>query len=142
VGSHAVILIDTHVLIWLLDGNERLGLQARGAIAAASPTRDVHVSAITPWEVALLSHKGRLNLRRDPLDWIEATLALPGIALAAIEPEIAVNSVRLPGSLVGDPADRFLVATARFHGWSLVTADRPLLAYGGEGHVQVIDASL
>lgn len=135
-----MILIDTHVFVWLLDGDERLGLRTREIIASATAAEGVHVSAITPWEIALLAHKGRLALGRDTGAWIEAALALPGVLLAPIEPRIAVDSVRLPGSLHGDPADRFIVATARFHDWPLVTADEALLTYGAAGYLSVIDA--
>lgn len=137
-----MILIDTHVLIWLMNGEERLGLAARQLIAEAAVNEKVNVSAITPWEIALLTHKGRIALGRDPMAWIDAALAMPGVMRAPIEPEIAVETVRLPAGLHNDPADRFIVATARHHGWSLITADAALLAYGAAGHVKVVDARL
>ena len=98
------------------------------------------VSAITPWEIALLSERGRSRLDRDVGEWIDAALTVPGISLLPIEPEIAIGSVRLPGSFPGAPADRFIVATARHHGVPLLTADRKILAYGAEGTLQTLDA--
>ena len=50
-----MIVLDTHVLIWTVDANPRLGRAARAAIAEAAAEGGVGVSAITPWEIALLS---------------------------------------------------------------------------------------
>jgi PIN domain nuclease of toxin-antitoxin system len=71
---------------------------------------------------------------------MESVLALPGIRLAPIEPSIAIDSVRLPGDFHADPADRIIVATARFHQATLLTADRAILSYGQRGYVQVLAA--
>ena len=136
-----MIILDTHVLIWTVDADARLGPAARTAIAEAALKESVGISAITPWEIALLSEKGRLRLNRDVGAWIDAALGLPGIRLAPILPAIAVDSVRLPGMFHADPADRLIVATARHHGAPLLTADRAILEYAAGGHVSVIDAS-
>ncbi|WP_425105777.1 type II toxin-antitoxin system VapC family toxin [Ancylobacter sp.] len=136
-----MILLDTHVLIWALDDDARLGGQARAAIDEAGQASGVFVSAITPWEIAMLVHKGRLALADDVGAWLETVLALPALRLAALEPAIAVDSVRLPGTLHADPADRLIIATARHLGFPLLTADRAILDYGNAGHVHVIDAS-
>jgi PIN domain nuclease of toxin-antitoxin system len=136
-----VILIDTHVLIWLVNGEERLGLEAREAIASAAAQGGVHVSAITAWEVALLAEKGRLALGRDATDWLGSALSLRGLVVAPIDAEIAMASVRLPGAFHSDPADRFIVATARHQGWPLITADRAILTYAASGHVNAMDAA-
>lgn len=137
-----MILLDTHALMWLLEGNERLGIEARRGIAEAAGEGAVCVSAITPWEISLLARKGRINLGRDTRSWIDTALALPGIMLVPIEPRIAIDSNDLPGSFHSDPADRLLVATARFLGIPLLTSDRAILRYGAQGHVGVVDASL
>ena len=135
------VVLDTHALVWLVDGDRRLPAAARKRITAAAQNSQVWVSAITPWEVAMLVAKGRLNLNRDAMDWVDAALALPGLRLAPIEPTIAVASTRLPGELHGDPADRLIVATARHLGATLVTADAQLLAYGSLGYVAVLAAA-
>lgn len=104
------------------------------------PAWDGSVSAITCWEIALLVEKGRLRLARDVTTWLDGALSLPGVRLMAIDPPIAVASVRLPGNFHSDPADRLIVATARHYGVPLVTADRAILAYAQEGHVRAVDA--
>ena len=136
-----MIVLDTHVLLWAVDGDARLGRNARTAIEDAGRTDGTAVSAITPWEIALLAEKGRLRLGCDAAIWIDTALDLPGVRLVPIEPAIAIDSVRLPGSFHADPADRFIVATARYCGAPLVTADGAILEYAAGGHVRVIDAA-
>lgn len=135
-----MIVVDTHVLIWAIQGDPRLGSAAARTIEAGGRAIQVGVSAISPWEIALLTERGRLRLDRDVASWIEAVLDLPGFRLLPIEPAIAVGSVRLPGAFTSDPADRFIVATARHHGARLLTADRAILDYGTAGHVRTVDA--
>ncbi len=139
-GCRAVIVLDTHVLIWAIHEDPRLGSAAARTLEADGRAMLVGVSAISPWEIALLAERGRLRLDRDVVEWIEAVLDLPGFRLLPIEPAIAVASVRLPGTLTRDPADRLIVATARHHGAQLMTADRAMLDYGAAGHVRTVDA--
>ena len=135
-----MILLDTHALIWALEDERRLGADARAAIAAAEQADGLGISAITPWEIALLAETGRLRLSREVREWIVAALALPAIGLLPLEPAISSESVRLPGAFPPDPADRLIVATARHHGAPLLTADYAILSYAAAGHVQTIDA--
>jgi PIN domain nuclease of toxin-antitoxin system len=88
----------------------------------------------------MLVEKGRLLLRRELSDWMSAVQALEGLEIVALTPDIAVESVRLPGSFHADPADRIIVATARVLDAILITADRAILAYSEAGHVRAIDA--
>jgi len=136
-----LILLDTHVVIWAVNDDRRLGAKARRAIDSATAADGLAMSAITPWEIALLVSKGRLILGREVGAWMTATLALPGVRLAPLEAAIAVTSVSLPGNLHPDPADRIIVATARHHGWPLVSADSAILDYARAGHVQALDAA-
>lgn len=136
-----MIVLDTHVLVWALADDARLGRRARASIEEAAGGSGLFVSAITPWEIAMLAHKGRLALGRETGAWIGAALALPGVRLAPLEPAIAIDSVRLPGELHADPADRIIIATARLLGVALLTADRAILDYGAAGHVAALDAA-
>jgi len=135
------ILLDTHVLIWLLNGDRTLARSVVATIEQAAHESTVFVSAITPWEVAMLVAKGRLTFTLDVQEWIDAALRQPGVTLAPLDPAIAVASTRLPGTLHGDPADRLIVATARRLGALLVTADDRLVTYGAAGHVAVLNAT-
>ena len=50
-------LLDTHALVWLLEGNERLGQKSRDLINASAQAQSLYVSAITPWKIAMLVNK-------------------------------------------------------------------------------------
>ena len=112
-GVHALIVLDTHTLIRAVEGDGQLGAGASRLIEETVQTGRVAVSAITPWEIALLVERRRLLLGREVGEWIAEALALPGVTLIPIEPAMAVDSVRLPGGFHADPADRLIVATAR-----------------------------
>lgn len=134
----AGVVLDTHVLVWLMAGDMRLPRDVRQRIDNASYGGGVNVSAISLWEVAMLVAKGRLRLKRDVGEWVELVAANPGLTVVPLAPEIAVASTRLPGELHRDPADRMIVATARMLGATLVTADRALLDYGAAGHLSAL----
>ncbi len=140
-GCGPVIVIDTHVLIWAVHDDPHLGEKSRKIIDDMTRQSRILISAITPWEIAMLAEKGRIALGDDVGRWISRALALPGIALAPLEAPIAVGSVRLPGDFHADPADRMIVATARFHQVPLMTADQAILDYGAKGHVGTLAAS-
>ena len=86
----------------------------------------------------MLVAKNKIALSMDPEAWFDRVLALPGVALTTMPPPVLIASCALPGAPPADPVDRILAATARASGYTLVTRDRHLLAYGGEGHVRVI----
>ena len=130
------LLLDTHVLVWLLEGSGRISDAVRAELKESASEDQLLVSAITPWEIALLVAKGRLKLTREVSDWIDTALGLPGIHLEPLSPAIAVASTRLPGEIHGDPADRILVATARHTDATLVTADHELLGYAAQGFLK------
>ena len=127
-----MIVLDTHVWVWWVNGDDRLTETQRAAIEQAD---DLGVSAISCWEVAKLVELSRLALDRPVLDWLQAALAYPGVRLLPLSPEVAVGSTTLPGTFHRDPADQVIVATARAHGCRVVTSDRKILAYE---HVETV----
>jgi PIN domain nuclease of toxin-antitoxin system len=121
-------LLDTHALVWALDDPARVP-PAVGALLRDPSNYPLGVAAITPWEIALLAARGRLRLSRPVADWINEALR-PGFAeLLPLIPPIAVDSCALPGAFHADPADRMIVATARHHSLTLLTADDAIRAY-------------
>ena len=90
------LLLDTHTLVWSMNESSSLGTRVKAAIRHAYREDRALISAITPWEIALLVSKGRLILGKDVLDWIREALAIAGVSLVSLEPEIAVASTRLP----------------------------------------------
>jgi len=123
------VVLDTHAWVFWADGGDQLTAKARRTIASAQAKKAVYVSAISAWEVALLSEKGRLALSIDVTEWIARATTLPGVQTVSLDVRTAVDSVRLPGDLHKDPADRMIAATARRLGVPLVTADARLRAY-------------
>lgn len=62
----------------------------------------------------------------------------PGVEVVPLTPEIAFDSCELPGNYHHDPADRFLLATARALNVPIVTRDHDMAAYAKAGHVKLI----
>ena len=123
-----MILLDTHVLVWLLSDNRRLGKQAREAVDRSWARGEAAVSAITFWEVAMLQNGGRLSLLADIGPW-RTSLLEEGLVEIAVDGEVGIRAGLLQ-DLHGDPADRLIVATA-LEGHQLVTADHRLLEWPG-----------
>ncbi|EGF91795.1 PIN domain protein [Asticcacaulis biprosthecium C19] len=134
------VLLDTHVLVWLMQGIDRLSPTKRDLIQKAADRDELGIVAITPWEIAMLTAKGRLALPMDVGDWIDAAVKGFGVAVVPLSPEISVASNRLPGDFHADPADRMIVASARHLNALLVTEDNAILAYAQAGHVQAVSA--
>jgi PIN domain nuclease of toxin-antitoxin system len=112
---------------------------SRRAIREAQVDRaGVYVSAITAWEVATLVSKERYRLYVSSTVWFGRLLALAGVRLAPLTPEIVIASAFLPGDPPIDPADRMIAATARQHGLLLITRDRKLTAYAAQDHLRVL----
>ena len=136
------LLLDTHIWIWVLEGAvPEIGHAAQNAVMEASDLGRVLVSAISVWEVGMLEAKGRVRFTMEAGEWVRRALAAPGVHFAALTPEIALDSTRLPDPVHGDPADRILIATARRMGATLVTRDSKILEYGRQGLLSVIDAT-
>lgn len=134
-----MIVVDTHVLIWFVEGDERLGPATRQRIEAMRGQGSILIPAIVGWEIALLVGRGKIALSLDPLTWIELVLAMRGFDLAPLAPAVAVRTADM-GWEHRDPADRMIVATAIDHDAPLATADRTILAYAAAGHLRAIDA--
>ena len=121
-------LLDTHVLVWWLEGSPRLSTGLREVLDAAGPGAPLLVSGITLWEVATLVALGRLRMRIPLRDWLERAVAPPLVELVGISPAIAAEVATLPDSFHRDPADRILIATARVLGATLATQDERIVA--------------
>jgi len=135
-----MILLDTHILVWLVEDSPKAGADLRAEISAAQQRRDVLVSAMSFWELAMLVSKRRMQLSLAIRDWADVILEREGVNLAAFTPKIAIECWSLPLGLNADPVDRALVATARVLEATLVTRDRDILRYGEQGHVKVMAA--
>jgi PIN domain nuclease of toxin-antitoxin system len=118
------LLLDTHIWIWSLLDPDRLGRRVARELVADGA--ELWLSPISAWEAAMLAERGRLVVPGDPATWVNLALQTAPVREAPFTFDVAVESrrVRLPHP---DPADRFLVASARVHDLRLVTADDQLL---------------
>ena len=133
-----MILLDTHVLLWLDQGNSRLGKVALQLIESAMADGGVAVSAISFWEIAMLVEKRRIVTSLDLHAWRDDLLR-SGLIEFAIDGECGIQTALLH-DLPSDPADRMIVATALRQSAALVTADERLLQWSGS--VQRVDARI
>ncbi len=120
-------LLDTHILIWWLNGSNRLSPAQQQVVASASAEAPLLVSDISLWEVATLHSLGRIQLTIPLRAWLDKAVAPPLVRRHGISPAIAAELSALPGSFQRDPADRILVATARIFGATLLTQDRRIV---------------
>ena len=123
-----MIVLDTHVWIWWVQGDERLTASQSQAIQENEADK-LGISAISCWEVAKLVEKGRLLLPVALDKWFELALAYPGVELLPLSPGIAIASTRFSGDFSHDPADQLIAATAQAYGCPLITSDAKLLGY-------------
>lgn len=129
-----MILLDTHIWIWLADESDRLSARHHDIIEARR-NRGLGISVISCWEVAKLVERGRLEFTSSVEHWMSEALRLPDIQLINLTPRIAIESTMLPGEFHQDPADQIIVATARVHDMELLTNDGKIRKYE---HVRVI----
>ena len=135
-----LLLLDTHVWLWLVAGSPDLATEARHTIDRAAAAGTLRIAAISLWEIALLASRGRIILGKSIGSWLEEALADPGPAIDPLSPQIAIESHALPDSFHRDPADRMIVATARVTSAVLMTRDRLILDYAARGHLNAIAA--
>ena len=133
------LLLDTHIWFWLAIGDPKLikRKEIKSLLARISEF-EIHISAITPWEIGMLEAKQRLVLNCDCLNWLTDSICKTGVRVVPLTTEISVESTHLPGQFRGDPADRIIVASARHLGARLLTRDRRILDYAAEGFVDVL----
>lgn len=136
-ASPPAVLLDTCVAIWLANGDP-MSDRSRKAISASQAGPGVYVSPISAWEIGTLVSRNRLQLTLASEAWFARLLALPGMRLAPMPPELLIASAFLPGRPPRDPADRIIATTARAYNLAIVTRDSELIPYGTAGHVQVI----
>ncbi len=124
-----MILLDTHVLLWLRIGDARLGPLARREIDQAWQSGELAVSSISFWEIAMLKSKNRINFPESLELWRRVQLE-QGMVEFPVDGRIGLRAAVLD-DFHPDPADRLIVATA-LEGHRLLTADERILGWTGE----------
>ena len=121
------ILLDTHALLWWLDGDSRLSGPARKAIADKG--NSVLVSAASVWEITTKHRLGKLPGAADVAADVPACLASQDFLALDITVAHAQRAGFLPGPH-RDPFDRMLIAQAQIEGLPLVSIEAVFDHYG------------
>jgi len=87
-----LLLLDTHVWLWLVAGSSDLSAEARNAIERATAAGALRIAAISLWEIASLAAHGRIVLGKSIRLWLDEALAEPGPAIDPLSPEIAIEA--------------------------------------------------
>jgi PIN domain nuclease of toxin-antitoxin system len=118
------LLLDTHIWLWSVLEPKRLS--SRVAKALADPRNEIWISPISTWEILILCAKGRLVLELNPRQWIAESMTRTSFREAPLTHEVVMDMEGV-ATAHNDPADRFLAATAKTFGLTLVTADENLI---------------
>lgn len=132
------LLLDTCAALWIVAGANLEPAAEDAMDQARDLSEPVFVSAMTAWEVGLLAARGRFAAPFPPKLWFDKLMSIQFFELAAVTPAIFIDSCFLPGMPPRDPADRIIVATAREHGYTVMTRDRVILGYRDAGQVLAI----
>ena len=122
-----MIVLDTHTWIWYAAEDHQLSKRAKARIHRADA---LGVHPVSCWEVAMLSHGGKLKLSLDIAQWVDLALERPKVRLLPFTPAAAIRAAGLGGSFPGDPADRFIVGTALEMRVPIVTRDQRIADWG------------
>jgi PIN domain nuclease of toxin-antitoxin system len=119
------LLLDTHIWLWNLREPDRIGKRLQ--LELSNPDNELWLSPVSTWEALILHEKGKVRLDGDLDQWVADATAPFRQAPFTHQIAAASRHLALPHH---DPADRFLAATAKVLGLTLVTADANLLGLG------------
>jgi PIN domain nuclease of toxin-antitoxin system len=122
-----VILLDTHVWVWLAMDSKRLSRAALAAIRRATAAGGISVASISLWELATLFDQGRIRAPGTIESSVRQVVDSTSVVVHEITPEVAALATAFPQDFSADPADRLIGATARSLGLPLVTRDQRML---------------
>ena len=132
------IVLDTHILIWSLIEPNKLSSSVKEIITAAQNSDNLYIATITLWEIAMLIQKQRISVFKRTSDFLNSITNLDGLSLIQVNANIAAESVALPGTFIGDPADCLIISSTREIGATLITKDQKILEWANLGYLKVI----
>jgi len=121
------LLLDTHILIrWLFESKKLSRPQLRALESAVGRGEPLGVSAISLLEIALLTNREKSALRVSLAEFLHDIESNPDLLILPLTSEVALDLASL--SVLRDPSDRAIAATARVHRLRLVTSDQRIIA--------------
>ena len=123
-----MILLDTHIWVWWVMGDERLSAKQKKAINSFE-NDGLCLSIISLWEVAKLEELGKIILPFKINKWLEEAISYPGIKIIDLSLDIILKSTNLEGNFHKDPMNQIIVATAITKNIPLVTSDNQIKKY-------------
>ena len=122
---------DTHGLIWYLEDNPRLGVEAKAAFDACDQGMAlIYVPTICLVELVYLCEKGRIPEALWEQFHAELVRGTTGLVLADLNSEVVDALRRIPRDAVPDMPDRIIAATALNFGVPLISRDRKIVSSG------------
>jgi PIN domain nuclease of toxin-antitoxin system len=128
-----VILLDTHVVLWVAQVPDLLSVGAEEAIRVERQRDGIGISDKTLWELAMMISRGRVGVKTSLLSFLRAVEQ--NFTIFPVTAEIADRAVSLSSKYPKDPADRIIGATALVNGFKLITKDARI---GASGEVPVV----
>lgn len=122
------LLLDTHIWIWNHLAPEKISSEVNRVLGASE--NELWLSPVSVWELILLVEKKRIEIEKDLHNWVQQSKQELALQEAPFSWEVA-DELRFTMLRQRDPADRFLVATARVYDLTLVTADEHLINVPG-----------
>jgi PIN domain nuclease of toxin-antitoxin system len=124
-------LLDTHILVWWLLDMPRLSkLQTGVLVELVQTNQPAALSAISLRETAFMIQRGRMEVDASLSAWLDSIESHPLLTILPLTATVAAESVRLGDDFPNDPADQIIVATARCHNLTLITADERIRKWG------------
>ena len=120
------MILDTCALLWLAEGSKKL---SRSTLKEINESPAVYVSAISGFEIAIKTAKGKLKLPKPPQEWFEKIVEHHGLTVLPLELNACVAAAELP-PIHDDPCDRFIIATAKLNDLPVITVDERFEKYG------------
>ncbi len=131
------LVLDTHVIIWYLEGI-KLSKKQVELIDELKAKNGLYISAISIWEIAMLSSIGKINFSVSFDNWINKLLSISGLNLIQLSSEILIASSQLIHYEHKDPADRIIIASCRETNSYLMTFNQKIVDYGNQGYLKII----
>lgn len=120
------LLLDTHIFLWYISGDERLSRAVEEAVS--NPENEVYLSGVSLWETIIKYQLGKLPLPQAPETYLPEQRRRHRIASLSVSESDVIQLASLP-PLHRDPFDRLLLSQAKAQQLTLLTVDEAMLAY-------------